>query len=222
MTSDQAAGKRPGLVKTCVALIVPPILLFTLFAILYHPFPYPVYILMLNHSILFLLLLAFLKADDLSLADIGWRIPGAAGLFKLIAAGLLLGVAMRVLDRLVLVKLSDRILGLFRVSVSPESGGENSPLWAWILVVTLFAGVVEESIFRGYVLSGFRCRLHPAWAILISSAAFGLFHFGLGVENMLDAVLFGAVLGAIFSRWPSVWPLALAHAIANLMELIGH
>jgi membrane protease YdiL (CAAX protease family) len=194
-----------------------------LFALLYRFVSNPAYILMLNHLILFLLLLAFLKADRLSLANVGWRIPGINGLLKLIGAGLLLGAAMRLLDKFALVKLTDRILALSHVPLIQNGGsGGNSPLWAWIVASTLFAGVVEESIYRGYALSGFRRRIHPVWAVVISSLAFGLLHFGLGVEDMLDSALFGAVLAILFVRWPSVWPLAVAHAVANLLELTGH
>lgn len=119
---------------------------------------YP-YILMANHTLLFLLLLRFMKQDRLSFADIGWKLDGGPRRFPLeVLIGVLAGGALYLVDRHVLAKAVNVLWSLLGGSSEPVSTDvtQGSSRFAWVIVATLFPGVVEESVFRGYGLTQLR------------------------------------------------------------------
>ncbi len=73
----------------------------------------------------------------------------------------------------------------------------GSPAWNWIDLTLglLLVAAVEELVFRGYMRT-FIGRFTENWfaIVVISSAAFGLIHWSLG----LHAVLITSIIGAVF------------------------
>ncbi|MDX2051902.1 MAG: CPBP family intramembrane glutamic endopeptidase [Polyangiaceae bacterium] len=87
----------------------------------------------------------------------------------------------------------------------------------------LIAPIVEESIFRGFVFSGFIRRYMPQNAVLLSALGFALVH--ANPWQFPVALGLGLVLGWVRLGSGSLWPCFFLHAIYNgcwtLAGLVG-
>jgi len=74
--------------------------------------------------------------------------------------------------------------------------GNGAALWAIVLLTMVAAPLVEEILFRGWMLPMLIARGVPGlFAVLISAAAFGLIHIGQGLMVMTSTALLGVALG---------------------------
>ena len=92
-----------------------------------------------------------------------------------------------------------------------------------LLVFTaLTAGVVEELIFRGYLLPRFEIIFKNHWiAISISSLLFGLLHYRYGtIVNVVGPVFIGFVFGYFYWRFRNIKILIIAHFLWDIMALL--
>jgi hypothetical protein len=186
-----------------------------------HSLPY---ILMVKNILLFLILVGFLRIAGLHLADVGWKIPQGAPSWLLqslvgVAAGALIGF----LDLRAIAPLSRMLawkLGVHHyLSSSNASMTQGSSLAVWLVAVTLFAPIVEESVYRGYAITQLREKFGPHLAVAISSLFFGLLHWGLGLDGMMNAVLTGTLLAGLFLWRRTLVASAVAHAVINIAAL---
>jgi len=93
----------------------------------------------------------------------------------------------------------------------------GTPLWLALLAFVLAPAVCEELAFRGFVLSGF-WRPGKHWkAIIYSALLFGVTH--AVVQQSLNAVLLGLLIGYIAVKTGSVWPGMAFHAVHNALKL---
>ena len=75
---------------------------------------------------------------------------------------------------------------------------EKLPLWLITLIV-IRAGVVEELFYRGYAIERLEALgLNRYWAAAIPAVIFGLGHWTGGWENIVIALVLGAILGAFY------------------------
>jgi len=88
-----------------------------------------------------------------------------------------------------------------------------------VIVSLSLAGVCEEFIFRGFLQTAINSRYSLGPALLVSSLAFGLFHFDPQGVYTISAFLMGLLLGYIYHRWHSYVVPAVAHATLNLVTL---
>jgi len=87
------------------------------------------------------------------------------------------------------------------------------------IVTVVVTPVVEEAVFRGYLLRVmFRNKYSPFLAILLSSLLFTFSH--LSYWNAPAVFLAGMVLGYIAYKFYSIIPCIIIHAVFNLMVLI--
>lgn len=226
---------QPKLVRVWWSLIIPPILLAILTMVvatyigiktqgeseainqgILSSLPY---ILMVNHTILFLILLVFLKADGITLGSIGWQLPrGKRSLLSEpligIGAGIILGLfGYFALEPL--LEIVKQCIGDYQ-----ESAYIVSSRIPWLIGGTLFAGVVEESIYRGYAIRRLSLRIGTIWAVIISSFLFGPLHWGQGLWGMVNAIIFGFLFAGIFLWRRNLLAPAVAHAISNIVLLL--
>ena len=83
--------------------------------------------------------------------------------------------------------------------------------------VTVIAAAGEEIVFRGYLVSMLAPSFAGVWpALAISSLAFGLLHAYQGPVGIIRTALLGALLGAAWLLWGSLWPAIAAHFALNL------
>jgi membrane protease YdiL (CAAX protease family) len=98
----------------------------------------------------------------------------------------------------------EEILGLF--------SGLESPVW-FVVVGVIFAPVVEEIFFRGFLFQGFRQRYGWVKGALISSAAFSVAH--LDPVALIPTFILGVVMAYMYHRSNSVWPSIILHVLVN-------
>ena len=92
----------------------------------------------------------------------------------------------------------------------PEVGPTHVIL---LLVATVIvAPMIEELMFRGYLLNLLRARYRLWPAILLSSFIFGLVH----MQAAIFAAFVGIFLALIYLRFGSLWPGTFLHGLYNL------
>ena len=91
----------------------------------------------------------------------------------------------------------------------------NNPLFFWIafLSVTLFAGIFEEMLFRGFFQQVWERAFSPLPAIGISAILFAVVHFN--PWWLIQILLLGILLGYIAYRSDSVVPGIFIHVLNN-------
>jgi membrane protease YdiL (CAAX protease family) len=92
----------------------------------------------------------------------------------------------------------------------------------WVLV-SITAGVCEETAFRGYLMS--RLRLvgkFNSWVIptVISAVAFGACHAYQGMPGFIAITIYGVFFSILYIRTGSIWPGIIAHSLQDLGALI--
>ena len=100
----------------------------------------------------------------------------------------------------------------------------GSPAWHWIdlPVGLLLVGIVEELVFRGCMYTCLRTFTESSSAIVaISSVAFGLIHWSLGLHAVLITSLIGAVFMIAYLQTRALPPLMLAHFVINFIDFAG-
>lgn len=100
----------------------------------------------------------------------------------------------------------------------------TSVTWNWIdLTVGLgLVAIVEELVFRGCMFSFLRRYTKNSFVIVaISSPAFGLIHWSLGLHAVLITTLIGAVFMFAYLRTRSLWAIMFAHFAINFIDFAG-
>lgn len=125
-------------------------------------------------------------------------------------------------------------LGLARLvpwSVMPS--GQVERLWAtlpvgqaaaFVVMIALLPGVIEETLFRGYMQRRLLKRWSARAAIVAASAAFALAH--MDPQTVVFAFPIGLWLGYVAQRCGSTLPCIAAHAFINgswtIYQMLGH
>lgn len=96
----------------------------------------------------------------------------------------------------------------------------GSPVGLLSVIITMsLAGVCEEFTFRAFLQNAINRRYSFAFALTISSLAFGLTHFDPQLVHIISAFIAGLFLGYVYHRWNSYVISALAHSTLNLVVL---
>jgi membrane protease YdiL (CAAX protease family) len=123
----------------------------------------------------------------------------------------------------IIIILHNALLFLLGVETQGENIVElftslDSPLWFFI-VGAIFAPLVEEIFFRGFLFQGFRARYGWITAMLLSAAIFALAHLDLVV--LLPTFILGCLLAYVYHRSNSIWPGVILHFLVNSFGLLG-
>ena len=135
-----------------------------------------------------------------------------------IGLGLLLGIGAWVTVLLALMGVAGVLWAVGGESAVPKAPPALIPLIAGLpfvvrLLVSLSAGVVEESFFRGF--------LQPRVGILLSTACFTLAHLSYGQPFMLIGIALLSLIYAFLVKWrQSVWSAMAAHALFDGVQLL--
>ncbi len=102
--------------------------------------------------------------------------------------------------------------------IVPLFGSGGSALASALLVGGLFAPLVEEVVFRGFLFAGLLNVVSPVAAVLGSAALFGALH----LQPFAFPVLFllGVLLATLYYRTGSLWPSILFHFFINASAII--
>lgn len=91
-----------------------------------------------------------------------------------------------------------------------------------VLYVGIGTGIVEEAVFRGFIMTALERRWNRRTAVLLPSVLFGALHIignELDLLSMVQLVLAGTMVGVLFSlvalESGSIWNGALIHGVWN-------
>ena len=87
-----------------------------------------------------------------------------------------------------------------------------------ILMLVVLAPVMEEVLFRGILLESVRSKHSAGRAIVVSALMFGVIH--LIPQQVVNAFVIGLILGYIYVRTESLWPVIVIHALNNAMAYV--
>lgn len=96
----------------------------------------------------------------------------------------------------------------------------DGPLWASLLMVSVFAPICEEWLCRGMILRGLlkTTRMAPVWPILLQALAFALMH--ANIWQGIPAFIFGIFFGYIYYRTGSLKLTMFMHCVNNTISVI--
>ena len=84
--------------------------------------------------------------------------------------------------------------------------------------LSITAGIVEETIYRGFVI-WYTSQFVPLWgAVVASSVIFGLGHSYQGVGGMTRTGLVGLASGALYVFTGSIWLPIVGHALMDILQ----
>jgi membrane protease YdiL (CAAX protease family) len=149
---------------------------------------------------------------------------------------ILIGLASGALVFLLDVAVSNLLVDIFGNSAAVQQSNETivtlsaSTLGlAAVATSLILAGICEEFAFRGFFQNALTRSLQKTsknpktayiLAIVLSAAAFGIFHFDPQAVYTLSAFISGLALGYIYYRFNSYVVAAIAHATVNVIVLI--
>jgi membrane protease YdiL (CAAX protease family) len=138
--------------------------------------------------------------------------------FREIALGVLLGIGAWVAVLLALMVVAGVLWAAGGESAVPKSPPALVPFIAglpiWVrFLVSLSAGVVEESFFRGF--------LQPRIGIALSTAFFAIAHLSYGQWFMLIGITLLSLIYGFLVKWrQNLWPAIAAHALFDGVQLL--
>ena len=91
---------------------------------------------------------------------------------------------------------------------------------AIVIVALLLAGICEEFTFRGFLQTAINGKYSFGVALVVSSLAFGLFHFDLQAVYTIAAFFVGLIFGYIYHHWHSYLVPVAAHATVDIVSMI--
>ena len=148
----------------------------------------------------FFIAIKFYKRRGITVGNLGWNIPTnkTIAVFSLVVAVLYIWYTMQIPE----IKENITEISLFKL---------------WGLLVGILAAVIEEVIFRGFVMVRFQqARILPMVQVLLTAVAFSLLHLGFGLVGMLCTFAVGIALGAlyVFGKRSLLGPI-LCHCVIN-------
>ncbi|MFC2151493.1 lysostaphin resistance A-like protein [Bacteroidota bacterium] len=148
--------------------------------------------------------------DKKTISSLGFEIKGK---FKDIIGGFLVGFILLFLGFIVLYFTNQLTVTGFTYSAKDILGS---------LILFIIVAVVEESIFRGYVLSNLMGSLKNKYiALLISAAIFALFHGinpNISVLGFINLILAGLALGITYIHTKNLWFPIFLHISWNYFQ----
>ncbi len=135
-----------------------------------------------------------------------------------IGLGLLLGLGAWVAVLLALMVVAGAVWAIYGENAVPKAPPAMIPFIAALPVLTRFmislsAGFVEESFFRGF--------LQPRIGIFFSTMFFVLAHLSYGQPFMLIGIALLSLIYAYLVKWrQNLWPAIAAHALFDGVQLL--
>lgn len=178
-------------------------------------------------SILFNFLCLVIAFAYLAKSDISWRIKlGSIGLHTqnfmknlLYGLGTYIGTIPLLLIALMITTL---VSGLFKHIPTPP----NSAIWIIqsahsnlskimvLLLISIAAPVIEETLFRGFLYTAFKQKWGPIWGAVLSSALFASLHQQLPL-GFFPIFALGISFSIVRERENSLIPSMVAHGLNN-------
>jgi membrane protease YdiL (CAAX protease family) len=152
--------------------------------------------------VLFAFLMRWLKGQGRSLKDIGWSRPTTASAI-VFGIAFALGYAFYTLNNPLIADNATEV-SLFKLAG---------------IVVGIFGAIVEECVFRGYLMTELEhVNVTPGIQILVSGASFAIIHVGFDSIGILLTFLMGMVMATAFVIGKrSLTPSLISHVLINIV-----
>ncbi|MFA5873647.1 MAG: type II CAAX endopeptidase family protein [Anaerolineales bacterium] len=163
--------------------------------------------------------------DKLKLSDIGFSAPKSWLATILWSLGL--GVVIAFVSTLVIEPAAEKMAGQpHDLSILEKMRGNWKQLLLMLAVAWILASFLEESIFRGFLMSALgsligKSGVFASIGLLISAVVFGLAHWYQGKSAAISTAIIGLLLGDIFI-WSgyNLWMPILTHGVIDTLGLI--
>ena len=112
-------------------------------------------------------------------------------------------------------ELDDLRKSLDRVSILiPQNGNELARFYG----LSITAGIVEEVLWRGFLI-WYLSQFMPVWgAALISTIGFGLAHAYQGLRQVPQIMIVGAAFASLYLLTGSVWLAIILHIAVDVLQ----
>lgn len=100
-----------------------------------------------------------------------------------------------------------------------ENMVSDGPVWVSLLSVSVMAPFFEEWLCRGMILRGLLQKMHPVWAMVISSFCFALIH--LNPWQGIPAFVLGMLFAYVYYKTGSLKLTMLMHCVNNTFAVIA-
>ena len=154
------------------------------------------------------------------LKSIGFRSPKnwLRVIFICLSFGLIIELSFQIFFNPVVEHITNSTID---VSAFDNVRGNFTPYMIWLLIGWVVGGMIEETIFRGYLITRLIKILGDKSIILvmilfITSVPFGLSHFYQGWAGVLNTGTTSIILGLVFIRSEyNIWYSILTHGFIN-------
>jgi membrane protease YdiL (CAAX protease family) len=168
---------------------------------------------LMTYAVLLAAALVLVKLKHAKMAPaLGFRRARLWPVVGLVVAGVWIGfsvdIAYSIATAVFKIKMPDTNAQLLSSGAKSTFG-----LVAVFLLVGVVAPIAEEILFRGVVFSGLRDSWGEGWAIVVSSALFGVMH--LQPLVMIPTAILGLLLAKVFSMTRSLWASIALHSAYN-------
>lgn len=166
---------------------------------------------------------------SLRLRGLRWKDIGLARLRAwgpMLAAGVVAGIGMELLELFVTQPLLVRIIGKMP-DLTPFLAlrGNSKLLLLGLLFSWTLAAFGEETVYRGYLMNrvaGLANNSRTAWlvSLVLVSALFGFSHFGQGITGQIENAIDGLLLGLLYlGCGRNLWVPIIAHGITDTVDI---
>jgi len=178
-----------------------------------------------------IILLSAFAALSLAIRGLGWRDVGlrrSSSWLRTLLQTCVATVLVILLFGLLIQPVTARLTGK-PIELSAFSGvkGNVWVLVGWLARVWIMSALLEELVFRGYLLNriaDFLGRGRQAWgiAVLASSVFFGVAHAYQGPAGMLNATVIGVLLGMLYLiSSHNLWATWICHSLIDSVSLVA-
>lgn len=174
-------------------------------------------IILVNHTVVLAALLIVTRRQGTSVQRLGWSLEGSRWPRE-IAVGIAGALVVYLFKELVVdsgLALLDGRTPTFRSLFRFRTEGLEVPM-ALVATGLVF---VEETVYRGLAIPVLARRHGTLVAVLATSIAFGLLHWGNGPEGIAVTTTYGLLFAALFLWRRNVLATTVAHALYNLAVL---
>ena len=172
-----------------------------------------------THWLLFLALAVLWIARDRDFAALGflWRLDAGFWFASLIVLACFVFL-WRQLQQVLEADADDletyrRQLGRLELLI-PRNGCELGHFYK----LSVTAGIVEETLWRGFMIWYLAQFLPSLAAVALSTLGFGIAHSYQGISNLPKITLVGALFAVLFVMTGSLWLPMVLHALVDLLQ----
>ena len=137
----------------------------------------------------------------------------------------ILSIILILLSIIIVIGLLSKIESYYGLSNSDKLKAMLQLLWkykALLLFTTLTAGIMEELLFRGYLMPRLQLFLKNTWlTLIISSLLFGLAHYSYGSwSQMINPFIIGLIFAFHYQKYRNIKVLILCHFLLDFISVL--